>query len=481
MTTPTTKTSIVLLVDGARADVMTDLLQKGELPSLQRYLVEPGSCRQAVTTFPSTTGPAYLPFLTGASPGQCNFPGIRWFDKQAFEKGTLLSGHRSYVGFESFMMGQDMSPHIQTLFELVPKSYSIFNPLVKGAGKRNRTRMSRIWYWYYAHLTDRWAFVDGAAVEKIVALLPLEPRYIFAVLPGVDEYSHLAGPHHEKTIEQYRCVDRAVFKLNERLKQYMDSEEAQLWIVSDHGLSSTETHFCLNTFLEKRGCAPFFYPLIHKRRGKLCANMVSGNGMSHLYFRHPEGWAKPVTASLLQRISPSFVDDLVAEPAIDILMIKNDAGGVNVLSKRGHAALSWQGENIEYTVQGSDPFGYPALPSLFTQDQSLHLTHHTDYPDALFQILNLFQASRTGDVVLSATPGFYLRLKYEHPEHRGSHGSLHRSHMMVPLICNQPLEARPARTVDVFPSVLESLGYPVPSYAEGKSLFKIAREEKVLI
>ena len=81
MTTPTTKTSIVLLVDGARADVMTDLLQKGELPSLQRYLVEPGSCRQAVTTFPSTTGPAYLPFLTGASPGQCNFPGIRWFDK----------------------------------------------------------------------------------------------------------------------------------------------------------------------------------------------------------------------------------------------------------------------------------------------------------------------------------------------------------------------------------------------------------------
>jgi hypothetical protein len=55
--------AIVLLADGARADVIGEELAAGRLPNIARYLVGNGSDIPAVTSFPSTTGPAYLPFL----------------------------------------------------------------------------------------------------------------------------------------------------------------------------------------------------------------------------------------------------------------------------------------------------------------------------------------------------------------------------------------------------------------------------------
>ncbi len=57
---------------------------------------------------------------------------------------------------------------------------------------------------------------------------------------------------------------------------------------------------------------------------------------------------------------------------------------------------------------------------------------------------------------------FDLRDRYEHPEHRGSHGSLHRDHMLVPLLTNHPIPS-PLRTADIFPTILKLMGKPIPS------------------
>ena len=75
---------IVILADGSRADVMEDMVRRGQLPAIGDYLVSQGTLKHAVTAFPSTTGPAYLPYLTGSYPGTCNVPGIRWFDKDVY-------------------------------------------------------------------------------------------------------------------------------------------------------------------------------------------------------------------------------------------------------------------------------------------------------------------------------------------------------------------------------------------------------------
>ncbi len=464
------KRAVVLLADGARADVIDEELAAGRLPNIARYLVEPGAHRTAVTSFPSTTGPAYLPFLTGCLPGTCNVPGIRWVDKPAYDDGRFLQNHRSYVGLESFLMTRDIREPIATIFELVPGAQSIFNPIARGAGRGNRTRISRIWYWYYAHLTDHWSFADEAALAKIKRSLSESPPFLFAVLPGIDEYAHLAGCEAPEVRARYAFLDRAVGEIAELLQSRGEWGETALFVVSDHGLSTTHTHFCVNTFLDEHGLPPFFYPLIFHKRGKRAANMVSGNGMSHLSFRNADGWARRTVRAELETLAPGLIDDLLRCEAVDIAISREPGEGLLVESRRGRARLRLGGERLRYAVEGSDPFGYGPLPEELTPEDSLARTIGSDYPDAPFQIAHLMTAPRAGDVVLSATPGFDLRLKYEHPEHHASHGSLHATHMRVPILANLPLADRPARTVDIFPTILMLLGHETPGYVDGRSL-----------
>jgi len=129
------------------------------------------------------------------------------------------------------------------------------------------------------------------------------------------------------------------------------------------------------------------------------------------------------------------------------------------------------GNMITYIVNGSDPFGYNLGENVtLTTEEFLSKTINTDYPDAPYQLLHIFTSPRCGDVILSATPGYDLRDKYEDPEHKGSHGSLHREHMLVPVLCNTKLADREMRTVDVFPTYLKLMGYEVPANIDGTSL-----------
>ncbi|MBI4125079.1 MAG: alkaline phosphatase family protein [Deltaproteobacteria bacterium] len=453
--------AIMILADGAREDLFRELLAKGELPHIEKEIVRAGCLASGVTAFPSTTGPAYFPFITGCFPGTLNVPGIRWLEKKKFKP-------RSYVGIETFLINHDVNP-VPTIFDLIPKSYNIFNSVCRGAGRRNLTRIMRIWYWYYAHLTDRWEFLDQQALKKTLKALERDFEFLFVVFPGIDEYSHLAHPRHEKTIEQYRFLDAAVGQIVAKLKHLRKWDGTLFWIVSDHGLSRTDTHFCVNTFLERRDLKPFYYPKVYHRRGRNVANMMSGNAMTHLYFKNG-GWEEPACREDIQKLSPGLTADLLKEPAVDILAVKNREGGVDILSKRGEASLRWEPERLNYQVKTKDPFGFQKLPATLDRQSALDQTISSDYPDALWQLAYLFQSSRTGDMVLSAAPGYDFRKEHEIPEHKGSHGSLHREHMAVPIAVNTPLPQKYFRTADVFPTTLRLLGREIPRAIDGQPI-----------
>ncbi|MBI2981715.1 MAG: alkaline phosphatase family protein, partial [Deltaproteobacteria bacterium] len=130
-----TRSVIIILADGARFDVMRDLMQKQQLPHISENLPH---LREGTTAFPSTTGPAYLPYLAGCYPGTCNVPGIRWFDKDAYARGMFFhKKFRSYVGAETFFMSHDIRDGIQTIFELVPNAHNISNGITRGVKRRN--------------------------------------------------------------------------------------------------------------------------------------------------------------------------------------------------------------------------------------------------------------------------------------------------------------------------------------------------------
>ena len=460
----------MILADGARKDVFEQLLAAGELPNIQQNIVSQGGCYTGVTSFPSTTGPAYFPFLQGCHPGTLNVVGVRWVDKEKFAdpKANRLAKFRSYVGLENFLIGKDRTTKSPSLFELIPNAYSVFSSVAPGAGWRDKTKILRIWYVYYAHLTDRWGMIDTKATERTLKLFEKDFGAIFTVFPSIDEFSHIAHPHHPSTIEAYKKFDQSMGKLVDRLKKLGKWDDTLFWIFSDHGLTATHTHFCCNGFLEKRGFDPLYFPTIYPYRNKNAANMMSGNGMTHLYFKNRESWKGVTTRKMLEALDPSLTRDLLDEKAVALVLCRNTEGGVDVLSQQGEAKILKSNGTLHYEVtQRADPFGFGSLPKVMDAETALQQTWNSPFPDAIWQIAKLFEAPRTGDVVLSAHNGFDLRDKYEIPEHKGSHGSLARDHMWVPLMVNAPMKADVMRTVDVFPTTLQLLGHAIPAGIDG--------------
>lgn len=473
----------MILADGARPDVMWDLAQKGELPAISDYLISEGTFRHANSVFPSTTGPAYLPYLTGCYPGTCNLPGIRWFDKNTFATKPFSKDRmRSYVGAESFYMNGDLDPKIPTLFDLIPRSKNIFSSIHRGVSSSgNMTQYSRAWYWYYAHLTDHWGLVDEAAEKMTLKALDGDTEFIFVVFPGIDEFSHLASPFHLRTIEAYRVLDRAVGNIVKKLKSQGQWDESMIMIVSDHGLSETSRHLPMNQFLESHGISMLYYPKIYKW-GFEAANMVSGNAMTHLYFKDvgSRGWKGRSTWEEITSRKDRILEKILEREEVDIVAGVSESGEVVVKSRRGEARMGSQlaahsspraashKPHINYVVKSSDPFGYPLLPTLMTDRQCLELTDSTDYPDAIMQILQIFRSARTGDIVISASLGADLRVRHEIHEHKSSHGGLHREQMKVPFVTNVPLPPGPVRSADIFPLVLKLMGRTVPAVIDGQ-------------
>src|SRR5919109_1240690 len=124
---------ILLLVDGLRPDFAEARLAAGELPHLAGMLAGGGRTR-AITVFPSTTSVAYLPFLTGCTPGRCNIPSIRWLDRTVYGGRWWRdrAAMRSYCGYQAPLLDRDIAPDVRTIFELVPESLGIFTPITRG-------------------------------------------------------------------------------------------------------------------------------------------------------------------------------------------------------------------------------------------------------------------------------------------------------------------------------------------------------------
>jgi predicted AlkP superfamily pyrophosphatase or phosphodiesterase len=127
---------VIYLIDGARPDVLRELIEAGELPNIAREIAGPGTFTTATSCFPSTTGPAYLPVLTGRFPGTANIPGIRWVDKAEFQRNRWSpKSIRSYNGYEALRFSSDLPLDCPTLFELFDRPFNVYSMLTRGLPK----------------------------------------------------------------------------------------------------------------------------------------------------------------------------------------------------------------------------------------------------------------------------------------------------------------------------------------------------------
>ncbi len=449
---------IVLVADGARPDALSGDLCR--FPALDRLRRE-GGLYEITSVFPSVTGPAYIPFLMGRFPGAVGLPGLRWYDRGRTTCGWPDHA-RSYVGYEMSRLDGDVDAGAPTMFELAPHSIAAFSVLTRGlhptrrVGALTPALALRAAITHFRGRADRWLEVDREIGEVVVRRMREErPDYLFVALTGMDKASHARGSSHAMVSSALAIVDAVAGRLREEGERAGWWSDTHLWVVSDHGHADVHTHEDLVATVERAGHRTMAHPFTMSLAPDV-AVMVSGNAMAHLYVdlhdRSRRWWP-----ALRTRWS-ALAELLLARPSVDLMLLPHDATRCEVRSAtRGSAMLSRRGEELRYERLDGDPLGFGSDVT-GTVNETHDATRDSDYPDAPVQILSLAGAARSGDMILSATPGYDFRARYEPIPHRSAHGALHREHMMVPLLTNRPAGRAPRRTTDLFASAVDVLG-----------------------
>ena len=456
---PDPRRAVFVLLDGARPDVLRQLLGRGDLPNLARWVIEPGGFTVGTSVFPSTTGVAYIPFLFGRFPGSANIPGIRWLDRAGAARGRdwreQWRAARSYCGVQGGWLNSDIAPG-PSMFDLVPESIAICTPITRGlVAGGNRIAVRRAILGSAAHYIGTYPSLDRAVTAAWLDAASEPWRFLFVVYPGIDGITHLKDPHHPAVLESYRTVDRALGAFVARV-QRLGGEMPAFFVAADHGASVMRDHCDVAVLLEQWGVPTLRHPAHVWRRSARAATMVSGNASVQLYFEPRSGRPAPLTEG---ELPAALVERLLALPAVRLAAYREDGGeGVIVRTERTRARLSGTAGLVRYEPLQGDPLGLGDGTLELEDREMLARTRETDVPDAPRQLLQLFAAVRAGDIVLSAGRGADFRGPWELPEHKAGHGSLSAEHMEVPIATSVPLPEAPIRTVDLMPAMLEHLG-----------------------
>ena len=475
----TTPTAHLLLVvaDGVRPDVLAEEMADGHLPAL-RALADRGGVHTVSASFPSVTGPAYVPFLMGRHPASVGLPGLRWFDRQRRVRWALAPA-RSYAGIDIWQLDGDVHPDLPTVFDLARPSLSAMSMLGRGASHGHIGR-SVAWMLRAAPAHFRgdlfgWQRVEQRATAAFFRrFAAVRPRLSVLALTSPDKFAHKDGPHAATVRTALRDVDAAAATAQGIATRDAWSAALHVWVVGDHGHAPVTRHDDLHAWLESRGLRVLAHPRLWVSRPDV-ALMVGGNAMAHLYL-HPDERTRrwwPSHASRWDDLRTA----LVQREAVDLVLVAESAEQQRVAhAARGDARIVWdpRHERWSYDASHGDPLLLGGTHNHLDRDAAWELTAQSPYPDAIVQLALLAQAPRSGDLIVSASAGWDLRARYEPVDHLSTHGALLREQMQVPLLLDLPVERRPQRTADVVPSALDLLGISHAQPWDGRSFLRSA-------
>lgn len=460
---------LLVIADGVRPDVLEEEIAAGQTPALAALRAR-GGLYTITSSFPSVTGPAYVPFIMGRNPGDVGMPGLRWFDRSR----TLpwASGQsRSYAGIDIWQADGDVSLDAPTLFELARPSLAGMSMLGRGASLGNVGR-SVMWCIrgaipHFRGDTLGWRRVELAATKAFLARFAKErPRLSVLAITSPDKFSHAYGSRSESVRAAIADIDTAVARAQQLAHDGGWLNALRIWVVGDHGHAPVASHDDLHGWLE-REYRVLAHPQLSRRRADL-ALMVGGNAMAHVYLepstRLRRHW--PALAARWSRLH----DQLVQRESVDLVAISLAPSRMRVSNAmRGSAEVHRVGGRWSYIADGGDPLGLGGTLRGLDHCAAWMASLETAYPDSLVQLSSLMDSARAGDVVLSAAHAWDFRARYEPVSHVSTHGALLREQMQVPLLLDAAAARTPMRTTDVVPSALAALGIETAVRFDGRS------------
>lgn len=510
----------VFVFDGLRQDRLLEGIEDGALPELGRLVREGALVRNGVSAFPSVTGYAYYPFLTGEDAARSGVLGLRWFDRQR-GRGSF----RNYVGRTHGRMDEDLAAHPPTVFECFPEVLtSAYDSLVERGAVHTEIggwafvmakygdhwwlpRVLRRLPWVGDELAPGWIDVERDVLDSAVRQLVERPKVQWIVLTALDAYSHLHGVDAGYD-ELLRGLDGLVGRYREASRALGQEPERAYAVLSDHGVVSVRHNIDLQGDLRRRtGLRLWRGRATHLVTTELDASLerydghdgiiaVNGNTMIYLYLRRPDAlgaaaWLRPLTSAELRAYRKSggspavdVIAALAAIPGVELIAARAAAGGVEIAGPAGRGRLRVEGDLLTYEVEGSDPLGYathPATRALIgaphTGDVWLRATQDTDFPDGLVRLRRLLAQDSAGDLVVTAREGYDLAHDFELfvGGYRGGHGGLRADQARVAYVLSgygvrAGAVVDVARAEDVGATLLELAGAPQFPGAAGRIL-----------
>ena len=490
---------LLFLVDGCREDLLREMVARGELPAIRRYLVARGASADcAVSTVPSVTNACIAAATCGVYPGRLGAPGNRWYDRDKSERISVFGLH-DYYRIEEYLS----RPTIYEILSDEP-TVALFTRCPRGSTYHIPFYYNLIAMKYY--LAGNWAKVDEAFLGEFDDLVDCAnrdgvfPRFAFFHLTGYDSVAHRAGPFSAEAKALLRNVDRGLGRIAEALERNGALDRVCLMLTADHGHVVMEKKNCL--LLEEWFPARTGLPALDRytridrshdarKRRRLYdrfAVIVANNGRNadlHLRRNPAETWIPPERMAPWNE-RPSW-EELRHYPAprgpVDLIEALRRAPGVGFVAGRprnGEIALfSPGGESRIRTVveggetrfsyavvEGDDPLGYGgtgAAASLCdgrfrSSREWLEATCGLDFPDIVAQLPSLFEDRSRGDLYLVAADGWDFE-----ETNISSHGGFQRDEMRIPLLVAGPRIRKgtfgPVRLVDLVPTILDYLGH----------------------
>ena len=452
--TPDARKLVLVVIDAMKPEMLERAIAAGRAPALARIREQGVYVPDCVAAFPSVTPVCAATIATGVGPDQHLIPSMNWYhrDEQRYvEYGSSFSASRQFGVLRSLtdtvyrMNSEHLSDGVQTVFESLDdidvRTAGTTYLIYRGRHQHevsNETALARIATstlfrrtiygpkeLFYADLyASRRTGCRGQLgmpgirdqhTGCVGAYLVENDLFDFLLfsLPDNDAWSHRNGPHSQVT--SLAAADRQL----ERLMHAGGGPEPFLErhaviVTSDHSQASVE------------------------------ARVALGEALEDFEIARP-GAASPADAEIA--VSPSqryaMLYTLVAErrhelvrrclravrdlEGIDLAITLADSAGPEAIvrSSRGELRFAAGGELVDdrgalWSIDGDlEALGARIRDSRFESP---------DYPDALGRIWSALHCSTSGEVLLSAAPGYEF-VDWGGSDHvgGGSHGSLHRS------------------------------------------------------
>ncbi len=482
------KKLVMAVVDALKPSMLERAIASGRAPAMARIKEQGVYVGDCVAAFPSVTPVCAATITTGVGPDEHLIPSMNWYHREEeryIEYGSSFSASRQFGVVRSLtdtvyrMNDEHLSHDVETVFE------SLDDADVRTAGTTyliyrgryqhevaNESALARIVTstlfrrtiygpkeLFYADIyASRRTGCRGqlglpgardqhtGCVGAYLAEHDLFDFLLFS-LPDNDAYSHRNGPHAQVT--SIAGADRQLERLMHAAggpDEFLD--KYAVVILSDHSQAAVEERIRLDYAFAEFDVAT---PSPARSIGAELA--LSPAQRSAMIYALDEDRSEELIAGAIQAAKEL--------EGVDLIMTMGSGDEAIVSSRRGELRFTSGGELIDPRGQRWSVEGDLAVLRAEVQDGRF-LT--TEYPDALTRVWSSLHCPNSGDVLLSAAPGYEF-VDWGGSDHvgGGSHGSLHRTDSLGALLwCGTGPDSRDAREQwslrDVTPMVLDHFG-----------------------